>query len=57
MDTGEPLGYGLSLYRVNVRNDREVDHVIAQASQRQIEGIIFTPPCDNQPDSSTPCTL
>ena len=50
MDIGDTTGYRLSLYRLDVRDPRQVAQAIGMAAQRRVEGFIFTPPCDNSPE-------
>lgn len=49
MDVGDAAGYRISLYRININDARQVDHVISMARQRRVEGFVFTPPCDIAP--------
>jgi len=46
MDSGEGLGYGTTLHRLDVRDDAEVDHVISMAIQGEVDGFVFTNPCE-----------
>lgn len=47
IDVGDDRGYRISLHRCDITNAEDVDRVIRSAAQRQVEGMIFTPPCDN----------
>ncbi len=47
LDVANVKGYRISLQRCNIADAEDVGRVIRMASQRQVEGIIFTPPCDN----------
>jgi len=46
MDVGELRGYHSSLHRCDVTKPDQVARVIRMAAQHQVEGLIFTPPCD-----------
>lgn len=47
MDVGDATGYGISLYRLDVHDPQQVAMIVGMATQRRVEGFIFTPPCDN----------
>lgn len=46
MDMGELRGYHSSLHRCDVTKPEQIARVIRMAAQHQVEGLIFTPPCD-----------
>lgn len=46
MDVGEARGYQSSLHRCDVTQPEQVARILRMAAQHQIEGLIFTPPCD-----------
>jgi LacI family transcriptional regulator len=50
MDVGETTGYRVSLYRLDINDPHQVAFVLGMATQRRVEGFIFTPPCDNSPE-------
>src|SRR5215207_4769763 len=47
MDVGDARGYRVSLNRCDVTRPEQVARIIRMAAQHQVEGLIFTPPCDN----------
>ena len=47
MDCGDQYHYTINLHRVNVKDPKQVDHILSVAGQKQIEGFVITPPCDN----------
>lgn len=47
MDVGEARGYRVSLNRCDVSKPEQLARIIRMATQNQVKGLIFTPPCDN----------
>ncbi len=47
MDCGDKYEYTINLHRVNVKDPGQVSHILSVAGQKQIEGFVITPPCDN----------
>jgi LacI family transcriptional regulator len=47
---GEDYGYRVSLHRCNIKQPEDIQRIIRVASQNQVEGMVFTPPCDNAPE-------
>jgi LacI family transcriptional regulator len=47
MDVGDATGYRVSLYRFDVNDPRQVAQIVGMAAQQRVEGLVFTPPCDN----------
>jgi LacI family transcriptional regulator len=47
MDVGDATGYRISLYRFDVSDPRQVGQIVGMAAQHRVEGLVFTPPCDN----------
>ncbi len=47
MDCGDKYQYTINLHRVNVNDPNQVSHILSIAEQKQIEGFVITPPCDN----------
>lgn len=50
MDIGDPAGYRVGLYRLNIQDPRQIAQFVGMAMQRRVEGLVFTPPCDNSPE-------
>ena len=47
LEISEVQGYRVSLHHCDISNPDDIATVIRMASQRQIDGLVFTPPCDN----------
>ncbi|NWF70021.1 MAG: LacI family DNA-binding transcriptional regulator [Chloroflexi bacterium] len=46
LEIGNPRGYRVSLQPCDINEPHAVEGVIRMAAQHQIDGLIFTPPCD-----------
>jgi LacI family transcriptional regulator len=47
LDVTEKMSYRVTVSRCDIQQPDDVTRIIRMASQRLVEGFIFTPPCDN----------
>lgn len=47
LDVAEKIGYRVTVSRCDIHQPDDITRIIRMASQRIVQGFIFTPPCDN----------